>query len=60
MTDKWTFRENNLDLVRLLAAGQVVVLHSFEFMMHEVTDHTFFQILRLIPGVPIFFSSAEC
>lgn len=55
MKDKWTFRQNSFDLIRLLAAAQVVILHSFEFMMPEVTRSTFFEVLRLIPGVPIFF-----
>lgn len=51
----WTFRENSLDLLRLIAATQVAVLHSFEFTMHEVTGHWAFELLRLFPGVPIFF-----
>ncbi len=53
--NKWVFRENSLDLLRLLAACQVMVLHSFEFTMNEVTGSIFFEILRLFPGVPIFF-----
>lgn len=51
----WDFRENSLDLIRLVAATQVMVLHSFEFTMNEVTGNLFFELLRLFPGVPIFF-----
>ena len=51
----WTFRENSLDFIRLLAATQVAVLHSAEFMFAEKTGTLFFEILRLFPGVPIFF-----
>lgn len=53
--NNWIFRENNLDLIRLLAATQVAVLHSFEFMFAEKTGSLFFELLRLFPGVPIFF-----
>jgi len=53
--NKWVFKENSLDLIRLIAASQVMVLHSFEFTMSEVTGNLFFEILRLFPGVPIFF-----
>jgi len=50
----WIFKENNLDIIRLLAALQVAILHSAEFMMDE-TGGYFFHFLRLFPGVPIFF-----
>lgn len=53
--DKWTFKENSLDLLRLVAACQVMVLHSFEFTMPGATGTLFFEVLRLFPGVPIFF-----
>ncbi|MCF6236496.1 MAG: acyltransferase [Gammaproteobacteria bacterium] len=53
--NNWTFRENSLDFIRLLAALQVAVLHSAEFMFAEKTGTLFFEILRLFPGVPIFF-----
>ena len=47
MTD-WQFRNNSLDMVRLLAAAQVVVLHSLEFTMpRSVTDTLFFDLLRI-------------
>lgn len=49
------FRENSLDMLRLLAALQVAVLHSFEYMDHTLTQNLFFNILRIFPGVPIFF-----
>lgn len=51
----WTFRENALDLIRLFAAAQVMVLHSFEFTVYTLTDNLFFDLLRLFPGVPVFF-----
>lgn len=54
--DTWIFRENSLDMIRLLAATQVAVLHTFEFIMPSGhTEGIFFQLLRLFPGVPIFF-----
>jgi len=34
---------------------QVMVLHSYEFTLHELTVQPFFMFLRLFPGVPIFF-----
>ena len=52
---EWVFKENCLDFIRLLAALQVMVLHSFEFTMHSITHSLFFEIIRLFPGVPIFF-----
>jgi len=55
MDNKFVFKENNLDLIRLFAASQVAVLHSFEFMFAEKTGNIFFELLRLTPGVPIFF-----
>ena len=52
---QYQFKENSLDLIRLFAAMQVMVLHSFEFTMPEITDNWFFSLLELFPGVPIFF-----
>jgi len=51
----WEFKENSLDAIRLLAATQVAVLHTCEFMFVERTGGVFFELLRLFPGVPIFF-----
>lgn len=51
----WVFKENGLDLIRLVAAMQVMVLHTFEFTLYDTTHSPFFEILRLFPGVPIFF-----
>jgi len=51
----WVFRENSLDIIRLLAATQVAVLHSVEYIHAGIADALFFEVLRLFPGVPIFF-----
>lgn len=51
----WKFRENSLDAIRLFAASQVAVLHTCEFMFEEQTHNLFFDLIRLFPGVPIFF-----
>jgi len=52
-----SFRTNNFNLIRLLAALQVVVVHAFAHL-HLPPDHGagwLLQVLRLFPGVPIFF-----
>jgi len=46
------YRENNFDLIRLVAAFQVVIVHSAE---HLSLDIPFLGIISLFPGVPIFF-----
>jgi peptidoglycan/LPS O-acetylase OafA/YrhL len=51
----WKFKENSLDAMRLLAASEVAIEHTFEFMLDERPDNLFFDILELFPGVPIFF-----
>lgn len=51
----WKFRENSFDAMRLFAASQVAVLHARDFMLPGAPDNLFFEILRLFPGVPIFF-----
>lgn len=46
-------RANNFDLIRLLAATQVAVVHLIEHFRIEAD--TLLAVLRLFPGVPIFF-----
>jgi peptidoglycan/LPS O-acetylase OafA/YrhL len=43
-------RHNNFDLVRLLAAYQVVAMHAGEHLRFHVPE-----VLTFFPGVPIFF-----
>ncbi len=45
-------RENNFDLIRLIAATQVVIIHAFE---HLKLNAAAIEWLQLFPGVPIFF-----
>jgi peptidoglycan/LPS O-acetylase OafA/YrhL len=47
-------RENNFDLLRLVAALQVLLAHVFSHF--EVNSGWFGQLLDHIPGVPIFFT----
>jgi len=51
----WKFRENSLDAIRLFAASEVAIEHTFEFMFVGKTGTLFFEVLKLFPGVPIFF-----
>jgi peptidoglycan/LPS O-acetylase OafA/YrhL len=51
----WKFKENSLDAIRLLAASEVAIEHTLEFMLDERPDNLLFEILELFPGVPIFF-----
>ncbi len=44
--------ENNFNLIRLLAAGQVLVVHSFNHLEYE---GILVNLFKLIPGVPVFF-----
>lgn len=50
------FRENNFNLIRLFAATQVVLTHTY---VHLNIDNSIIQgiisIIKLFPGVPIFF-----
>jgi peptidoglycan/LPS O-acetylase OafA/YrhL len=47
-------RVNNFDLLRLVAAFQVVLGHTLEHL--EIGTHALFlKILAVLPGVPIFF-----
>lgn len=50
------FRRNHFDLIRLIAAFQVVIWHSIEHFIEE-NNFTILlkKILAPIPGVPIFF-----
>jgi peptidoglycan/LPS O-acetylase OafA/YrhL len=41
--------------MRLFAASQVAFLHARDFMLPNAPDNMFLEILRLFPGVPIFF-----
>lgn len=43
---------NNLDLIRLIAATQVAVKH---ILIHLGIDEHYVEILNVFPGVPIFF-----
>ena len=48
-------RINNFDLLRILAAIQVVFSHGFHHLHLDKTS-TFFQFIELFPGVPVFFT----
>jgi peptidoglycan/LPS O-acetylase OafA/YrhL len=53
----WSFRfsENNFDLVRLVAAGEVAVRHSMHFLAPAALTDVVLGLLALVPGVPVFF-----
>lgn len=54
MPDKFSFRENNFDLLRLLAAFQVAFVHFVEHLKIEIYE-PLFTLIKSVPGVPIFF-----
>ena len=43
---------NNFNLIRLIAASQVLLVHFFN---HFSIEHQLISIIKLFPGVPIFF-----
>ncbi len=48
------FKNNNFDLIRLLAAIQVAFVHGYEhFGIHQ--NQWLISVLSMFPGVPIFF-----
>jgi peptidoglycan/LPS O-acetylase OafA/YrhL len=53
------YRHNNFDLLRLVAATQVVFIHSFGYTELYETGPAWamglFEFVALFPGVPIFF-----
>lgn len=48
------FKSNNFDLIRLLAAFQVLTVHSYEHLGLDVGKRIF-DIIAIFPGVPVFF-----
>lgn len=47
-------RHNNFDLIRLIAASQVAILHAAYHL--DIDIDNFKNILKYIPGVPVFFT----
>lgn len=48
-------RDNNFNLIRLLAAIQVVLWHCNNHLL-QLSGQTFVDIIKYFPGVPIFFT----
>ncbi len=46
---------NNFDLIRLLAASQVAIVHVTGYLSPGFSDSALATFLNLFPGVPIFF-----
>jgi len=53
--DGFRFSENNFDLVRLVAAGEVAVRHALVHLAPAFFPLWLDTALALIPGVPVFF-----
>ena len=49
------FRKNNFDLIRILAALQVAIVHGLYHFDIDKINSTYSYILSYFPGVPIFF-----
>lgn len=54
-SEAFRFSENNFDLIRLIAAGEVAVRHSYVHLVSEELPAWLEYPLALVPGVPIFF-----
>jgi len=54
LTSTKEFRVNNFDLLRLLAATQVIVDHYFQHLNISISSF-YLKVLYLFPGVPVFF-----
>lgn len=52
---KETFRVNNFDLIRLVAALQVVFYHTVLHLEIEKSNSLLLELSNFFPGVPIFF-----
>jgi len=53
MENKKTFISNNFDLIRLIAALQVVFMHGYAHL--DIKVGMLSKVLSYLPGVPIFF-----
>jgi len=50
-----TFRVNNFDIIRLIAALLFAIHHTIGHLEIEKTSSIIFTISSYLPGVPIFF-----